>query len=437
MPVESRCSWGSEGSRPSVGGLADGVVTVHIPRLTEPFADIERTIQIISRRLAPVKSIIVTGILHIDQPGPSETSEDLIIFSLPPSRAGTLSLSSRAEVLRKEVESDGRWLLNSPSSLPVLSNEVGDPGPRLLYCNDTSGRIRADANLNGNPLPKAILELLATAAADTGADCVVALGHAGKAGSSRAPEKRLARAASAFATELLLHVAENGLARTLEEMRETETVVPSYTLSSLPPFPMCTLPRYGHAALLVVPTANASKTELLRSIVAKQTPADVTLHVITITFDSGVGEQPYNDAGVLGARNRIANALAHLAEPENHEVLRAHNAGTVLVASIENFIRLAGANRPTDHGVVMVHNATTGEMAATLSSGVTVPPEYVERARRFGCAPGRPDHGNVSVGQVLAANVPGLDKADWHVVLAGRSRYEILREAAERLIVPW
>lgn len=63
-------------------------------------------------------------------------------------------------------------------------------------------------------------------------------------------------------------------------------------------------------------------------------------------------------------------------------------------------------------------------------------PAYVDRARRFGFD-GHPNFGRVTVGQVLAAHVPGLDKSDWQMVLSGRLRYQILDEAMEQLEFPW
>jgi non-canonical (house-cleaning) NTP pyrophosphatase len=160
------------------------------------------------------------------------------------------------------------------------------------------------------------------------------------------------------------------------------------------------------------------------------------MHSVVVPFDSGVGEQPYNEAGVLGAHTRICNALRHLDTPEFQETLVSKGIGTVIVASIENYIQLDNVGRPTDYGVVVIHNATAGETVAGLSWGVTVPPAYVDRARRFGFE-GNPNYGRVAVGQVLAAHVPGLDKADWHSILAGRSRYDLLSDAIGRLTIPW
>ncbi|KAF2831832.1 hypothetical protein CC86DRAFT_400621 [Ophiobolus disseminans] len=80
-------------------------------------------------------------------------------------------------------------------------------------------------------------------------------------------------------------------------------------------------------------------------------------------------------------------------------------------AAIESYIQTKVVDRPVDFGIVVVHDVTSRQTAIGCSRGVTVPPEYVARARRFGCD-GDADHGTITVGQVLAARVPRLDKAN-------------------------
>jgi hypothetical protein len=119
-----------------------------------------------------------------------------------------------------------------------------------------------------------------------------------------------------------------------------------------------------------------------------------------------------------------------------------------LVGAVENVIsrsarREDGAVVPVDYGVVVFCRVSlvdgTWEWRVGVSGGVTVPVEYWREAERYGFEDGdeRRQRGRVTVGEVLATNVPGLDKADWHLPLAGRSRYDLLREAMERMEVPW
>ena len=106
------------------------------------------------------------------------------------------------------------------------------------------------------------------------------------------------------------------------------------------------------------------------------------------------------------------------------------------MASVESYIQTVNIKVPTDYGAVVVYNATKHEAVLGISKGVTVPPQYVEEARRFGYED-HVNHGKVTVGQVLAANVEGLDKRDWQSILSGTSRYQLLEEAAGQLSIPW
>ncbi|KAK1830701.1 hypothetical protein QBC39DRAFT_353041 [Podospora conica] len=223
---------------------------------------------------------------------------------------------------------------------------------------------------------------------------------------------------------------------TTPNLRNTETIVPPPHPPPIPPFKPHTYPHHGPSTLLVIPTKNKFKTSLLRNTFASRAPAGADLVVLTLPVPSDVGEQPYNTAGCLGACNRISNALEALHAPEHDAFLRTNRVGTVMVAAIENYIQVDGVERPTDFGMIVVHNATTGATRACVSAGVTVAREFVERAQAFGFE-GNKDYGRVTVGRVLAEEVPGVDEADWHVELAGRSRYDILEEAMGGLELPW
>ncbi|KAK3382534.1 hypothetical protein B0T24DRAFT_601923 [Lasiosphaeria ovina] len=262
-------------------------------------------------------------------------------------------------------------------------------------------------------------------------------------------------------------LTQRELAASVDDLKDTETLVDPpeptsragsllQTLFSPGTFTPVTLPTLPHGdnVLLVIPTANAHKTRMLVAGFAQQNEArgaaasGVQVHAHTVVASSGVGEQPYDDAGVQGARGRINNALRALAaDAETTRALLAENRiGTVFVAAIENYIDTgAGADmtttdanpRPTDYAVVVVHNATTGQSAAGLSGGTTVPRRYFDYARRLGFDDAAAKHGKVTVGEVLAPNVPGIDKANWHIVVAGKSRYDLIAEAIERLQIPW
>jgi non-canonical (house-cleaning) NTP pyrophosphatase len=216
----------------------------------------------------------------------------------------------------------------------------------------------------------------------------------------------------------------------------TEKLVPAWPIPNIPPFPSHQYPTSGNEILLVIPTENKQKILLLQEFVIDRAPEGVAVQSVTVPVESGVGEQPYNEAGLKGAYNRINNALNRLHSEEFKNLFINKHIGTVIVASIESFIQTENIDRPSDFGVIVIHNATTQKTESCLSEGVTVSPKYVSRAQRFGCD-GDPNYGKVTVGQIMAARVPTLDKANWQAVLANCSRYELLKNAIKEIPVPW
>lgn len=249
--------------------------------------------------------------------------------------------------------------------------------------------------------------------------------------------KNYAAANAASYAKEVIQVMGNDLRSCIEDIEGTEVIVPPpHTNPRLPPFQPHQYLSHGNAVLLVIPTENKPKVRLLQEAFRERAPNGVIVHKVTVPVDSGVGEQPYNEVGIVGAHNRISNALNRLDTTEYQKIFKVKGIGTVILASVENYIQTDNTDRPTDYGVVVIHNATTQQTTACLSRGVTVPPAYVNRARRFGFE-GDPNRGRVTVGQILAANVPGLDKADWHAVLAGHSRYDLLKDAIRQMPIPW
>lgn len=234
----------------------------------------------------------------------------------------------------------------------------------------------------------------------------------------------------------IIQVMTNPLTNSIYGLEKTERIVPPQVNSILPPFKPHHYPCHGDAILLVIPTENEFKKEILQEYFSERAPTGIRMHTITLAVDSGVGSQPYNGSGMTGAHTRLTNSLNHLDAQKYQEMFKEKRIGTVIVASIEGYIQTDNIDRPTDYGAVLVYNATTQQTTMCMSQGVTVPPAYVNRARRFGYD-GDPNHGIITVGQILAANVMGLDKANWHSVLAGHSRYDLLKAAIRQMPIPW
>jgi len=249
-------------------------------------------------------------------------------------------------------------------------------------------------------------------------------------------------------TIMMRKITTNALRTSIAALQSTETVIPaphpfeSPHATPVPEIPKRVFPKHGNGILLVIPTANKHKTRILTEVFEKQKPPGVsTISYITVPAESDVGEQPYGlEAGVQGARNRIDKALQGLVDSKG-SVIREMGIGTVMAASIENFIQRPragdGCSSPVDYGVVMVYNATTGKAVVGVSRGVTVPILYFEHALELGYVGGNENYGRVAVGDVLAAHVAGLDRADWHSVVSGVSRYDLLREVFDSIVIPW
>ncbi|KAK3987793.1 hypothetical protein QBC44DRAFT_294548 [Cladorrhinum sp. PSN332] len=233
-------------------------------------------------------------------------------------------------------------------------------------------------------------------------------------------------------------------------------------LPIIPSISTSTSSSFRNNILLIIPTANASKTRLLTAHLNHNLPPSSTLHTLTLPATSNAGEQPYDSLGPIGARNRIANALTlFTSSPDHLSLLTKHQIGTVIIGAVENFIiRNYSSNSngeekkavpaPVDFGYVALYNATSGKLETGISRGVRVPVEYLKEAESYGFedeedededgdGDGERKKGKVTVGEALAANIEGLDKADWHKVLSvGKvSRYDLLKEALDGLEVPW
>lgn len=442
------------------------VVISHIP-LSLHSTDITVAVESIMASPTNIKSILVmsaTGGLNETDISPG----DLIINAQidrdedhSDQSVTEWNLSQQVAVLQKESGHDGRWLSSNFPTLISCSPEA----PMSTHSPEgrTSNNLRLYYGILGqndqnSPEEKSIVAKFAQdfisfakglaqepllnfladwfPAFEHFTTDVVTIHTVGSYADSNDSAEIYAAASAASFTKELIRGMSDGLMNSIAGLRGTESVVPPDLEIEVPPFEPQQYPRYGNAVLLVIPTANKSKGKLLEEGFKKQRAKDVVMHSISLPFDSGVGEQPYNEAGILGAHTRISNASRQLNKPEYQAILVSKGIGTVLVASIENYIQLDNVERPIDYGVLVIHNASTGKTTAGLSWGVTVPPAYVDRARRFGFE-GNPNYGRVTVGQILAAHVPGLDKGDFHGVLVGRSRYDLLSEVIDRLKVPW
>ena len=193
------------------------------------------------------------------------------------------------------------------------------------------------------------------------------------------------------------------------------------------------IPMHGENVLLIIPTANEFKSTVLQSkmkavLKGKDFKGRLVPHVED--FESGVGKQPYDEKGLDGGCNRIQNALIWLMN--NKKLLEDEGVGTVMIAAIENYIQRG--NPAVDYGVVIFYNATLNKAAATLSRGVTIPQDFLHETEASGFDDGEKKCGKITLGKVLE-KVFGVDSGNWHEVVCGISRYDLLEEALENLDV--
>ncbi|RYP21148.1 hypothetical protein DL766_008002 [Monosporascus sp. MC13-8B] len=447
-----------EAVMPSSGAVCSGLigankVVINLPLQLAQASDIQAMVQDLPKPFGRL-GILITGF------GSALISDavkegDVVISRRDIGHGGAQNanlqhnpLLQAADVLQREVGADGRWLLSDFTARVSASTNTSnimqerahslDDNPQLHYRN-TSTNIRS----GGEMRISGIATDVGTDFEDLPANSMIVLGVNDDKGllednvSNRHDrENHVIARVILYAQELIKLSTMQYLMETKSGIQGTETIVPPFMDPAIPPFESHRYPLSGKGVLLVIPTANKQKEAIWRGAFGDKAPNGTDLHIITAPFDSCVGEQPYNEAGSLGAHNRITNALRALHAANHQEMLRLRGIGTIIVACIESYIQTDHVPRPTDYGIVMIHNATADKTMACVSWGTTVDPAYVDRARGFGFDRD-PNFGRVTVGQVLAAHIPGLDKADWHVVLGGRSRYELLKEAIAQLEIPW
>ncbi|KAK2752925.1 hypothetical protein CKAH01_06166 [Colletotrichum kahawae] len=371
--------------------------------------------------LSSTEVILVTTILA--QPLPNTHPTDLFLSQDFGNDTIALSpLQYALSVLHAEVGDFGGWLPHhhsGPSSSPL------EESPKLHY------DITLDSLLAVPASTSAALQILQTQQLRT-AVCVFAVQT-----HDACVTQRSFQSAALLAKELRqLAVDLDSWCLTIESLSDTEHIVPARPTPQPKPLPCYQFPTYGKNVLLVIPTENTKKKEVFEKYITRTAPDGTQIHTITFPIESGVGEQPYNIAGSDGARNRVKNALVRLQSSHYAEMFAKESIGSIIVASIENYIQTEDIDRPADFAIAIIHNATTNQTRSSSSRGVTIAPRYVDRARRFGTN-GDTNFGNVTVGKVMAARVPQLDHADWHRVVAGLSRYDLLAEAVANIQTPW
>jgi hypothetical protein len=195
---------------------------------------------------------------------------------------------------------------------------------------------------------------------------------------------------------------------------------------------------YGNNILLLVPTNNPDKTELLKTIIKKDLENINNKEATLVTLQNDVetpAAQPYDDMGVKCLTARTEAMVAHIRTL--NEYLEQKKIGTIVIGVVENYIRKSDG---VDFGIVMVYNVTINKRVWGVSSGVPTQKEYLEEAQQEGFVDDQKTGGRITYGSVLerlfgdAAREENIDiSANWHELVCGKPRYELLKEVIKKL----
>ncbi|KAK4658984.1 hypothetical protein QC762_106290 [Podospora pseudocomata] len=225
--------------------------------------------------------------------------------------------------------------------------------------------------------------------------------------------------------------------------------------------------------LLLIPTMNADKGQLMETQLRKRLPHNTEIYCLGFEgASSGVGEQPYNEAGMTGAFNRIDRGMIlNRVSPQIIELVVKRRITTIIYAAIESFITRPGwpparpgegaIKEPVDYAYIVLYNPVTGVVKTGVSEGVEVPRAYFKEAQKYGFSdPVNEDliktfggekgqrevpeeavgnHGKVTVGEIMAANIRDLDKRNWQKLLTNEKacRYRLIEDTLEKMDIPW
>ncbi|KAL2017763.1 hypothetical protein VTK56DRAFT_1681 [Thermocarpiscus australiensis] len=231
---------------------------------------------------------------------------------------------------------------------------------------------------------------------------------------------------------------------------------------------------YANDVLFVAATNDDDEIKLLSDQAKFMKPRHVRLYLshsddfpFRMPVPSGAAVQPYELAGALSAHKDIVTAVEVLFRRDNYRVyLRKLQVGTVIVGAVENFVVRPGrgenkGDKPIDYGMVVFckvpltavpgsedkhdHPKVKGSKWVwhrAVSRGVPFPVKFWKEAESYGFNDPPPKNGmphivgKVAIGARIREHT-GIDKTDWHRVVAGVSRYELLKEAIKKGGIPW
>ncbi|KAH7061015.1 hypothetical protein BKA63DRAFT_497684 [Paraphoma chrysanthemicola] len=230
------------------------------------------------------------------------------------------------------------------------------------------------------------------------------------------------------------------------KLYEQDTTPPDECATTvvLPPsvFRLGRLP--GQYVLLLVPTANREEQLWLQSLLQDHV-GEYTLVTYAYEVDTEI-EQLYHDTVTEGLTNRL---MAMIVVTESSvQILEELGIGTVIIGVVENYIRTSKHNdAAVDFGVAVFYDVGTGELVQTTTQGVPVQPSFLCEAQEQGLSSVRRRADSVTYGDIVQKYFGGPARQrygsdfdigkDWHRVVCGSSRYDLLRDACRVTLNNW
>lgn len=182
--------------------------------------------------------------------------------------------------------------------------------------------------------------------------------------------------------------------------------------------------------LIIVPTQNELKIQTVK--IAMDNYFGARLDTIwRQKAPSGEVEQPVGAAqGVRGACGRINNAIRALNQDQSFtQYLISHQIGRLLAVSVENFISGSSENT-VDYAFVVIYNIISNRYVAGFSRGCNFPTRFVNEAQtEISLAMEK------TIGDIIEEHNPKVTHDDPHRYLCGVSRYDLIIQALNNLMV--
>lgn len=178
------------------------------------------------------------------------------------------------------------------------------------------------------------------------------------------------------------------------------------------------------------------------------------LTILNLDWKSNENQQPYNHGGYTVALYKGSVCEKWIESEEGQKYIRDHQIQHIYWVTITNYIELHDpqTDGPVDYAMMLIKNVNNQKIVSGKSDGVTLDKRFVNEAMKYGYLPKhqyakkhyasdilwdkRKYGGNVTAGKVMSVHIPGIQHHNWHQIMSGKSREEIMREGIQYLPIP-